>query len=287
VGIQDSDLVPNGLLREVTSISEKNQRLIVHTSKLTSPLAKKYKQREKLQTNNINTANTGSNLTVLSPQYAEVGETTTFSGSTAGKSIWSGGIYRIVFKVDGYTLGTAYPSSGDYSLNYQFTYAGNNRKLTAIAYDVWGREVAQVNKKINVVHNKPDKKLTVETPSQIKVGKNAEFTGTAPRNVNKVVLSVDGYKIGETAVSNGDYNLNYSFYQTGQNRELVVNAFDKYGRSLKQISTRINVAAENNYSSGVKLDVPYYYQLNNYQYLPARLQHYLKVSLDLLHNFDY
>ena len=273
LGIKKCDAVPSGLARKVTSIVKKDKDLIVQTTELSTFLSK---QQKNVPLNSLTTAS--NNLTVLAPQYAEVGDQTTINGSTAGKSIWYGGIYRIVFTVDGYVLGTAHPSGGKYSLNYRFTHAGQNRKLLATAYDIWGRKVTKVSKTITVNRDRPQQKLKVDPPKQIKVGKSVTFSGTAPWNVNKVILSVDGYKIGEAQVRNGQYSLNYSFYQAGRRRNLVVNAFDIYGRSLQQISRTISVAAA--HDDKVKLDVPYYYQLNN-TYEPYRTCNITSVAMAL------
>ena len=282
IGIKKCDKVPTGLARKVTSIVNKDKYLVIKTTELTKPLSK---QQKDLKSNSITIASLENNLKVLSPQYATVGEAVTFNGSTAGKGIWSGGIYRIVFTVDGYVLGTAHPSGGKYNFSYTFTHAGSNRKLVATAYNIWWHQVAKVSKTITIKRDLPQQKLKVDCPTKIKVGKNATFSGTAPRNVNKVILSVDGYKIGEAQVRNGQYSLDYSFYQGGQNRRLVVNAFDIYGRSVNQITEKIDVAAKNNYSPpkhdyGVKLNVPYYYQLNN-TYEPYRTCNITSVAMAL------
>ncbi len=93
--------------------------------------------------------------------------------------------------------------------------------------------------------------LDITVPSNIKVNEIATFTGNAV-GIYKVVLSVDGYSLGETLVKNGKYSLAYKFTQAKNNRKLVANAFDQNGKSLTQKVKYINITGGNTSDFGSK-----------------------------------
>lgn len=95
--------------------------------------------------------------------------------------------------------------------------------------------------------------ITLEVPSAIKKGENVIFKGKAV-GVYKVIASVDGYEIGTSIVNNGEYSITYKFTAAGDNRKLVMNGFDKNGKSVVQTSKIIKITSDvvDNNDFGIK-----------------------------------
>ncbi len=206
-------------------------------------------------------SSSSATLTVDYPDQIVAGEAMTFSGTV------SSSIHKVIISVDGYALTDAngnkniYVENGEYELNYTFDSPGQDRKLVVNAFDENGNSVKQVTEYIDVLK---DKQLTLNYPDSIKVGEEITFSGQALDPINKVIISVDGYPLTDADgnkdiyVENGQYKLDYTFSSPGEDRKLVVNAFDVNGNSVKQVTEYIDIQPDR-----VELDVPYYYQLNN------------------------
>lgn len=109
--------------------------------------------------------------------------------------------------------------------------------------------------------------ITLEVPSAIKKGENVIFKGKAV-GVYKVIASVDGYEIGTGIVNNGAYSITYKFTAAGENRKLVMNGFDKNGKSVVQTSKIIKITSDvvDNNDFGIKFAD---YANNNWDKLKA------------------
>ncbi|MBM7556747.1 RICIN domain-containing protein [Halanaerobacter jeridensis] len=158
IGIKETNLTPNGLVREVEAITKKDDKIIVETTKLS-----KFIPSSGVNNNYLSASVANQSLTLNLPPKINTEKTLTLEGTTANRNLWFGGIYQIVFKVDGNNVGTAYPSNGSYSFDYQFQTVGDSIEVTAIAYDIWGRKISNVKKTIVVSGGNNNNQDTTET----------------------------------------------------------------------------------------------------------------------------
>jgi hypothetical protein len=105
-----------------------------------------------------------------------------------------------------------------------------------------------------------DSNLTLQLPEKIKVDETIKISGQATGEIYKIIISVDKWKLDEVMIKDEEYNLNATFNQVGYNRTLAIKAFDKNGRTIKEIKREINVEGA---GGEVISDVPYYYQYYN------------------------
>ncbi|MGM0438649.1 MAG: C39 family peptidase [Bacillota bacterium] len=108
--------------------------------------------------------------------------------------------------------------------------------------------------------NEPDSDLTVQLPDKIEVDERIKIKGQATGKIHKVIISVDDWKLDEVIVEDNEYKLTDTFDQAGRNRKLIIKAFDKNGKTIKEIKKEINVGGA---EDEVISDVPYYYQYHN------------------------
>lgn len=112
------------------------------------------------------------------------------------------------------------------------------------------RESSELDNKLNGVVNlkgvtdisneKVD--LTVTYPDQISIGKQAGFRGQVSDKADKIIASVDGYKIADQIVnSNGNFKFDHIFTQSNWNRRLVIKSFTSTGKEVNELETRIRV----------------------------------------------
>jgi len=209
-------------------------------------------------------------LTVDYPSEIVVDNTVTISGQAPPDAD------KVIISVDGWPLTDAndhkdikVADDNTYELNYAFDTAKDNRELVVKAFDINGAAVGEISEQIDVVTDvgtspAPDS-LTVDYPGEVEVDKEITISGEAPAEAYKVIVSVDGYPLTnqetdstDIMVNNGQYSLDCILNSAGDDRNLVVKAFDENGYSLGEIERKITVTSDH-----IELDVPYYYQLNN------------------------
>ena len=84
-------------------------------------------------------------------------------------------------------------------------------------------------------------KLTLSFPSEATVGVPAAFSGTAPSSIEQVVVLVDGWKIADEMVSNGQYSFDYTFDTQGQNRLVRALGYDSESKFVDEVSGYLDV----------------------------------------------
>jgi hypothetical protein len=201
----------------------------------------------------VNVVNsTNSTITVHIPDKIVKGKKTTFSGTL------SGNIEKIVAKVDGWEIKNMSVAGTQYSFTYTFNQTDTDRSLVISGYDGSDNMMAQSQKNIDVVESPYN--VTINIPSEIVKGETVTFSGKASPEVSHVIVSVDGWEIKNQEVNHGEYSFDYTFNSTGNDRQLVVNAFSPEGTSLCQEKKSIDVI---DHSKPYITDFPYFYQYNN------------------------
>lgn len=171
-------------------------------------------------------------LTIDNPSEAQVGTPVTFSGTATN------GVQNVIISVDGYQIADALVNNGTYSTTYTFNSTGSNRQIIAKGM-INNTQVVSNSSTITISENS-SANLSLTHPSTTIVGQSVTFSGTASGGIDNVIISVDGYQIGNVSVVNGNYNLNYTFNGTGTNRVVVANGFDN-GTSVAQKQSYITV----------------------------------------------
>lgn len=193
----------------------------------------------------------GKKVTINHPDKIIKEEIVKFSGVVPQES------KKVIISVDGWVLTNGQgqkkiaAENGQYQLNYSFHQAKHNRELLVRAFDNNGQLLAQKKKKINVYPNdeKATGSLTINYPEQIIAGNQIQFRGQVPFSTEKVIISVDGWPLtdenGNKHIKAVDshYSLNYKFDTAKTDRNLVIKAFDKNGKTLGEKKEKIDVLA--------------------------------------------
>ncbi len=183
-------------------------------------------------------------LTVSYPEPLVAGIKTTFDGEAPADAAY------VVASVDGYDLtdedtGDEYLAveNGKYELNYTFSDSGRDRQLKVKAFDSNWNLLDTVEEKIDVYE-----KGYLDV-NYVLSGKELNIHARALPPINHVIVSVDGYpltnKLNDSTTTyigdDGEFDFEYTFDQTGEDRYLVVNAFDEAGNSITQFKKYIDV----------------------------------------------
>jgi hypothetical protein len=177
--------------------------------------------------------NTEPTVTISHPATANIGESLQFSGTA------SNDIDYVIVKVGIWEIATANVTNGTYSFNYTFNSAGANRQITATGYDASNNELATATSEITITEN-TNYSVTLNHNSTGTVGEPISFSGNTTGSIQNVVVSVDGYQIANVSVTNGQYNFTYTFNSPGNNRNVLVKAFDN-GLDVAQASSTITI----------------------------------------------
>jgi len=185
-------------------------------------------------------------ITVDCPDDIPVNQNITFTGTA------SSGVDHIVAFMDQYQIGESEISAGSYSFTNTFNTEGNARDLIIKGYDAANNQVAETTKNVDII-NAEDGIVTIAVPGNIYKGQTAEFSGTHSENITRIVAKVDQWKIKDMSVSGTNYSFSYTFNQSGNGRNLIINGYNSNDDLIAQTEATIDVQ-ENN--SNVTINLP-------------------------------
>jgi hypothetical protein len=185
---------------------------------------------------NISENGNNSNITVDHPAVVSVDESITFSGTATSD------IQYVKVKVGQWEIANEPVSNGTYSFDYAFSSTGQDRDITVTGYNSSDDVVASAESQITVQES-DDYNVTISHPSEGTVGEPVAFSGTTTGNIQNVVVSVDGYEIDNVNVTDGSYNFAYTFSSAGNDRNVLVKAFDN-GDDVAQATSTIIINKE-------------------------------------------
>lgn len=193
----------------------------------------------------INVLDEAVNFTIDIPDNITRGQEITFTGTASSV------VNNVKIFVDGYQLiynGNGNPINvygGAYNLTYKFSGAGQDRQLTAIAYDSSGNALAELNESIDVTGGNGE--FSLDTFGTIIKDNEITFSGEAPYPITKVKIFVDGYQLiyngsGDPINVNYEtYSFNYKFTSSGMERQLKVIGITDSWEIIDEVTTVINV----------------------------------------------
>ena len=159
----------------------------------------------------------------------------------------------VEYFADTFYIGQGVPER-DFSLTYDFLETGD-RKIEAVAFDEEGNRIADDVKIVDVLEND-----YIALTSDTECTNPCSFSARASQNVTLVEYVVDGWRIGESDDVNNGFAISYTFQSTGI-RTLEVIGYDDSGEVVDSLTTSIDIESNN-----PTVEVPYFYQYNNYYY---------------------
>ena len=94
--------------------------------------------------------------------------------------------------------------------------------------------------------------FTADIPQTVLLTDNLIIKGTVTSKIEKVKVKVDGYYLTDQITGSQEiipndednYKLSYKFHQEGQERDLIVEAYNKEGQIVDEIKTQIDVVTD-------------------------------------------
>jgi hypothetical protein len=195
-------------------------------------------------------------LTVNGPTSTTTATTVTFTGQA------SAGVRKVVLTVDGYVInrdGATVSGTGYWTVPTTFTVAGNSRVVVATGYGADGTAVVTAQRTIQVTEPSSSF-ITASTPPRFAVGREFVIAGTASRDIDQIVASVDGFVLrgngnGKVVVKDGRFAFPVTLNSAGDSRNLVLHGMNAAG-NVTLFQLRRAIAVDAGFSS-------YFYQYNN------------------------
>ncbi len=192
------------------------------------------------------------------------GQPAGFSGSTQGD------IRTILGIVDGVVV-TNQPVDGHGNFEFQFVpwTVATQRSIAVEGYDVESRLVAKIQSNFDVIDQQAAQ-ITLTVPPNATVDAPATFSGTVSSQITRVVVTVDGWQIGDEPVQGGSYAFDYSFTSAALGRQVVARGYDAQLGLVAQAVTYVDVVSdavvpteEPSEPPPPTTSVPYFYQYAN------------------------
>lgn len=182
----------------------------------------------------LNTS-TGS-ITLNTSATIQVGVPVTISGTCSTSTA------KVKLYADTFLLQDITPVNGTWTYTYTFNTAGNNRVLSAKAYNASSTITATASKTINVLAS--GSVINAIISSNINIG-NYMFNGTASSDIAKVDIFVDSFPIGSVNTLSGSWSSMHTFtsVDVANNRVLTIKGKSSTGAIIATQIYNFNVIA--------------------------------------------